>query len=170
VGEGGTQESVSASSQEDPKQNTPATKNRTSKIGGGKDGKIGKRSAPGRLGIRKPAVTKSRKVQEGSDKSDKSDLTRSAGGDTTDEEAMDTNITISQQDLHCLLQPMKDPNLLQQPTYVGPLTAILDRLGIDRKAYQAAIDNKDQSFFSGLKIYEDRVDDVLPQVGSGQEE
>lgn len=165
VGEAGTQETVTVHEQKHSKNG------KNGKIGNG-TGKMGKAAiSSGPAGVIKHTVQKTRRAQDGSDKSDN---TKSAAGDTTEDEeedSMDTNVTISQQDLQCLLKPMQDLSLLQQPTYVGPLTAILDRLSINHKAYQTAVENKDQAFFSALKLQEDPpAADVLPPVGSTPDE
>jgi len=85
---------------------------------------------------------------------------------------MDTNVAISQQDLQCLLRPMQDLSLLQQIQYVGPLKAILDRLSIDHKEYQTAVETKNQAFFSALRLHDDAglENEVWPAVGKSEQD
>lgn len=118
-------------------------------------------------------IGKARKIKDGSGSA--SEATKSAA-ESSDEEAMETepsSATISQQDLQWMLRPLQDASLLQQVQYIGPLTIILDKLGINHQVYQQAIETKNQSFFSSLQLHDGGGDfdqqSVLPEFGQAQE-
>lgn len=66
------------------------------------------------------------------------------------------------------MQPLKDNTKLDDPLYVGNLTGILNRLGLDYDTYKATVMNKDTNYFDELPMClpaEPPPEDLMPQVG-----
>lgn len=123
--------------------------------------------------IQKPLVTKIRRKTHGEADSDKSSTTRSVQCESEEE---DTEMAagpkaITQAEMQHMLQPMQDPGLLQQPSYVGVLTSILGKLNMNHKEYETASTEKNQSFFSGVVLHQSGEDDSpFPAVGQTEAE